>query len=176
MGAGMFTWNNDIAPAYAKVIKGELVRISTVIPEFDLLPESGERIELAKVDVDNGKEVRTPLLSPAEMAAVGWYRAIADAPAMNDDLPQMPRVQYSLVSFDANGGTAVLAMERFDSAPPPAAMRKLLYERESDELVIRAMRLQLLNDTSEDGRQKFEEAKAAALAKVAEIKARHPDV
>ena len=50
-----------------------------------------------------------------------------------------------------------------------SASRKAAYERESDALVIRAVRLQLAGDPG------FDAAKAEALAKVSEIKARYPD-
>ena len=51
----------------------------------------------------------------------------------------------------------------------PEDKRKRAYQGESDALVVRAVRLQMANDPG------FEAAKAEALAKVAEIKTRHPD-
>jgi hypothetical protein len=52
----------------------------------------------------------------------------------------------------------------------PGKRRQASYVRESDALVIRAMRLQMAGDPGADA------AKDEALAKVAEIKARHPDL
>lgn len=85
---------------------------------------------------------------------------------------------YLLFSGDANigdgwNGTSIVPQPRPEPEPrpvmTPADKRKLAYQAESDALVIRAMRLQLAGDPG------FEAAKKEALAKVAEIKVRHPD-
>jgi len=70
------------------------------------------------------------------------------------------------IPTDAEVAAAISAIE----AGKPAISRKAAYLRESDALVIRAVRLQLAGDPGADA------AKDEALAKVAEIKARLPDL
>ena len=77
---------------------------------------------------------------------------------------------FSLIEkgdFDARMAAAQKA--RADVKPAPERQRQAAYASESDALVIRAVRLQMAGDPG------FEAAKAEALAKVAEIKARFPD-
>lgn len=145
-------WDKEQAPAFAKIVNDELVRLSTMLPEFD----------------EKTKGLRS--LSLAARIAAGWYSVVAPNPDFDENAPSLPRAFYTLASFDAKTGIAALAMEQ-DEVPriSQELLRQMLYERESDALVIRAMRLQLAGDPG------FESAKTAALAKVAEIKARHPD-
>jgi hypothetical protein len=70
------------------------------------------------------------------------------------------------IPTDAEVAAAISAVE----AGAPAIARKVAYQAESDALVIRAVRLQLAGDPGADA------AKDEALAKVAEIKARIPDL
>lgn len=70
------------------------------------------------------------------------------------------------IPTDAEVAAVISAIE----AEAPAIARKAAYLRESDALVIRAMRLQMAGDPGADA------AKNEALAKVAEIKVRIPDL
>tara|TARA_R110000868_G_scaffold221313_1_gene472862 strand:- start:1217 stop:1564 length:348 start_codon:yes stop_codon:yes gene_type:complete len=70
-------------------------------------------------------------------------------------------------AFEARMAAAQKA--RADVKPVPEKQREAAYRGESDALVIRAVRLQMAGDPG------FDAAKAEALAKVAEIKARYPD-
>jgi hypothetical protein len=76
---------------------------------------------------------------------------------------------------DTWDGTQIVAAPSPPDVKPrpvmtPADQRKAAYQSESDALVIRAVRLQLAGDPAADA------AKDEALAKVAEIKARLPDL
>jgi hypothetical protein len=70
--------------------------------------------------------------------------------------------------FEARASAAQKA--RDDVKPAPDKQREAAYRGESDALVIRAVRLQLAGDPG------FDAAKTEALAKVAEIQARFPDM
>lgn len=92
-----------------------------------------------------------------------------------------PEIGFIFVASETAGigdtwdGTQIIAAPLPPDVDPrpvmtPADQRKAAYLSESDPLVIRAMRLQMAGDPGADA------AKNEALAKVAEIKARHPDL
>lgn len=148
-----YVWKNPTAPSFAKLVDGEVVRLSTELPEFD--EDTMGLHDLSVVD----------------RVTAGWYAVAAhDFPAPDPFVFEIIPVSYELTSSDDKAGVVVLSPAFEKKIADMAAARKLEYERVSDALVIRAMRLQMAGDPGADA------AKDEALAKVAEIKARHPDL
>lgn len=150
-------WELGAAPAFAKIAKGQVVSLSIYLPPYD------------------GETKRLDELSLADRVKAGWYQVDAPAPHIADPMPGDPPAFYELLGVDDKTGIARFSMEQADRVvieATPEMLRKAAYEKESDALVIRAVRL-LLPELSGDA--SFEAAKEEALTKVAEIKARHPD-
>jgi hypothetical protein len=148
-----YVWKNPAAPTFAKLVNGAVVRLSTELPEFD--EETAGLHDL----------------SVADRVTAGWYAVAAhDFPAPDPFVFEIIPVSYELTSSDDRTGAVVLSPVFEKKVADMAAIRRMEYERVSDALVIRAMRLQLAGDPGADA------AKDEALAKVAEIKARIPDL
>lgn len=89
----MLNWNQDAAPSFAKVENGALVRLSTMLPEFD----------------ESTRDLRA--LALADRVAAGWYE-VADCPAPNTaESPFGPTpvpTAYTLGPVNTGAGTVSL--------------------------------------------------------------------
>lgn len=90
----MLNWNLDAAPSFAKVENAALVRLSTMLPEFD----------------ETTRDLRT--LALADRVAAGWYE-VASCPEPNTvDSPFGPMAvptAYTLGAVNAVAGTVTLS-------------------------------------------------------------------
>jgi len=85
-------WVNYTKPTFAKIVSGELVRLSTVLPPFD----------------EETAGLRD--LNTADRVAAGWYQ-ISACPDQNEDGDTAAPTEYLLSGTDAGAGTCTLTKE-----------------------------------------------------------------
>ena len=117
----MALWDISTAPAFAKIVDGQVVRLAVEIPPFD-----GETEGLQE-------------LSLADRVKAGWYQVDAEAPTITNHMPGDPPAIYELLGVDNNTGIARLSMEQ----PAPKGDRsKLIIRMTRDNLLAKSDRTQ----------------------------------